>query len=246
MPVHDWTLVDAGIFHAFHQRWIGMICDVLNNELLEDDYYALPEQWAGGRNPDVLPLRGRGEQEAAHKGNGRSTAIRERPNTKFVVESEPLAYARKKSRVVVRHVSGDRVVALIEIVSPGNKDGRNAFEQFTTKVIELLRADVNVLLIDLLPRTNQDRRGIHAILWEAMSDQRISTPRQPPFSLVSYETGDVLRGYFEPVGLGDRLPDMPLFLEYGWHVSVPLEQTSKAAYRTVPHRWRRVIEGLAR
>ena len=23
MPIHDWTRVDAGIFHHFHQRWIG-------------------------------------------------------------------------------------------------------------------------------------------------------------------------------------------------------------------------------
>jgi hypothetical protein len=25
MPVHDWTRVDAGVFHDFHQRWIGAI-----------------------------------------------------------------------------------------------------------------------------------------------------------------------------------------------------------------------------
>ena len=22
MPIHDWTRVDAGLFHAFHQGWI--------------------------------------------------------------------------------------------------------------------------------------------------------------------------------------------------------------------------------
>jgi hypothetical protein len=34
MPIHDWTRVDAGIFHHFHQRWIGVITDVLNQRLL--------------------------------------------------------------------------------------------------------------------------------------------------------------------------------------------------------------------
>ena len=30
MPVHDWTRVDAGLFHAFHHRWIDALCDALN------------------------------------------------------------------------------------------------------------------------------------------------------------------------------------------------------------------------
>ena len=48
MPVHDWTRVDAGIFHAFHHRWISAISDVLNEGILPEDYYALPEQHAAG------------------------------------------------------------------------------------------------------------------------------------------------------------------------------------------------------
>ena len=30
MPMHDWTKVEAGIFHAFHHRWISAISDALN------------------------------------------------------------------------------------------------------------------------------------------------------------------------------------------------------------------------
>ena len=46
MPVHDWTRVGAGIFHDFHQRWIGAIRDALNGGLLPNDFYALAEQAA--------------------------------------------------------------------------------------------------------------------------------------------------------------------------------------------------------
>ena len=35
---------------------------------------------------------------------------------------------------------------------------------------------------------------------------------------------------------------MPLFLEAGWYVRVPLEETYQQARRGVPERWRRVIE----
>jgi hypothetical protein len=248
MPIHDWTRVDAGIFHHFHQRWIGAICDELNEHLLPEDYYALGEQWAGGRNPDVLTLRGREHRgrPASANGHGPAAAVQERPKTTFVVESEPLAYVRKKVRAVVRHVSDDRIIALAEVLSPGNKSSIGAFDQFKTKVVELLQAEVNVLLIDLLPRTRRDPRGVHAEVWEAVTGDRPSIPRKPPLTLASYETGDVVRGYFEPVGVGDPLPDMPLFLEYGWHVRVPLEKTYAAAFRTVPARWRRVIEGRGR
>jgi hypothetical protein len=60
MPMHDWKLVHAGIFHAFHHRWISAISDALNAGLLPSDYYALPERQAAGFGPDVLTLPGQG------------------------------------------------------------------------------------------------------------------------------------------------------------------------------------------
>ena len=58
----------------------------------------------------------------------------------------------------------------------------------------------------------------------------------------SSEAGLTVRAYVEPVAVGDGLPDMPLFLEPGAHVSVPLETTSQNALAVLPHRWRAVLE----
>src|SRR5216683_1992198 len=58
MPVHDWTRVDAGIFHHFHHGWIEEIARALNLGILPADYYALAEQHAAGFGPDVLTLQG--------------------------------------------------------------------------------------------------------------------------------------------------------------------------------------------
>lgn len=55
MPMHDWTRVDAGIYHAFHHEWISEISRALNRGLLPDDFYALPEQQAAEFGPD-MPL----------------------------------------------------------------------------------------------------------------------------------------------------------------------------------------------
>jgi hypothetical protein len=37
---------------------------------------------------------------------------------------------------------------------------------------------------------------------------------------------------------------MPLFLEPGWYVNLPLEPSYLEAYGAVPERWRSVIEGV--
>lgn len=63
MPIHDWTRVEAGIFHDFHQKWARAIKPALNSGLLPPDYYALLEQVAGRSRrdrlpPDLLTLRG--------------------------------------------------------------------------------------------------------------------------------------------------------------------------------------------
>ncbi len=57
MPIHGWTRVEAGIFHHFHQRWIGAMGDALNGGLLPADYFALSEQVTGAPVPDVVTLR---------------------------------------------------------------------------------------------------------------------------------------------------------------------------------------------
>ena len=62
MPVHDWTKVDAGIFHDFHCAWIIHLKESLNEGLLPDGFYAMAEQHARDRiprRPDALALPNR-------------------------------------------------------------------------------------------------------------------------------------------------------------------------------------------
>ena len=57
MPIHDWTRVDAGLFHDFHQSWAIALRNGLNSGVLPSDYFALVEQNIRGPIPDVLTLR---------------------------------------------------------------------------------------------------------------------------------------------------------------------------------------------
>ena len=45
--VHEWTRVDAGIWHSFHYWWAAELAKGLNNGLLPRPYYALAEPQTG-------------------------------------------------------------------------------------------------------------------------------------------------------------------------------------------------------
>src|SRR5438094_2169372 len=117
MPIHDWTRVDAGIFHAFHHDWITELPRALNRGLLPEDYYALPEQHAAGFGPDVLTLQGTPEEEndstAPALSNGGTGLLVAAPKLAPIDETDMEFYRRKQMLIAVRHVSGDRVVAMI-------------------------------------------------------------------------------------------------------------------------------------
>lgn len=219
MPRHDWTRVEAGIFHAFHHHWISAISDALNGGTLPADYYALPEQIAAGLGPDVLTLQG-GSDDA---------------------ETEAAFYRRQKSSVVVRHSSGDRVVAMIEIVSPGNKSNQHAFRAFIDKACELLERRIHLLIVDSFPPGPRDPHGVHAAIWEQIEDASYHPPADQPLTLVAYECDLLTRAYIEPAAVGQPLPAMPLFLEPNGCVMVPLEETYTTAFDVMPQRWRSVL-----
>ena len=248
MPVHDWTRVDAGIFHAFHHAWIEEISRELNAGILPPEYYALPEQHAAGFGPDVLTLEARsdeGESEAhSQTGPGGVSLLLSPPRAEIIAETDMEFYHRKQNAVVVRHVSGDRMVAVIEVVSPGNKAGRR-LRSFVGNTAELLDHRVHLLILDLLPHTSRDPQGIHGSIWEEITGQDYAVPADKPLTLAAYESALTVRAYVEPLAVGGALADMPLFLEPGAHVLLPLEVTYQRAFAVLPRRWRVVLEKSA-
>ena len=250
MPVHDWTRVIAGTFHHFHHEWITSISRSLNTGLLPSEYYAMAEQITGGLGPDVVALGNMdsnsddddevgGESEISSRG-GVLTAM---PKTRFTMKAEVEIYAQKQNRVVIRHRSGDDVVAIIEIVSPGNKSSRHALQSFVNKTYELLNAGIHLLIIDVLPPGLRDPQGIHAAIWDDIDEngEQFVLPPGELLTLAAYTGGLERQAFIEPVAVGKPLPDMPLFLRPPRHVMVPLEATYQAAFAGVPERWRREL-----
>jgi hypothetical protein len=247
MPVHDWTRVRAGIFHDFHSSWITHLKEVLNGGLLPQGFYALSEQSAGETGPDVLTLETSSTSSSSLDWSGPPAegmiAVAERPpQVSFTFDAEAAVYAAKRRTLAIRHVSDHRIVALIEILSPGNKSKQDALNAFLDKAVSALNHGYHLLIVDLFPPGGHDPLGIHAALWAQIENDRFEAPPDKPLTLAAYSAGPIPTAYVEPIAVGAILPDMPLFLEPGAYVNVPLEQTCMAAWNGVPEYWQRVIQ----
>jgi hypothetical protein len=240
MPIHDWTRVNAGIFHHFHQSWIGEIARALNTGLLPPDFYALAEQITGDFGPDVLTLRvPRIASPEPHEPSGGVALAEDPPRVRFHVKREIELYAEKANAVVVRHRSNHDVIAMIEIVSPGNKNNRREFDAFVKKADEILKAGIHLLIVDLFPPGPRDPQGIHRAIWgDGAEDDAVTPPPDKPLTCAAYIGGRPREGFVEPVAVCDPLPEMPLFLTPDVYVRIPLETTYRSAWDAVPAVWR--------
>lgn len=248
MPIHDWTRVSSGIFHDFHLAWTSELRTTLNDGLLPPDYYAQAEQIVGPFGPDVLTLgidqpgsNGTPRPSSSEGGIALATAT---PRARLVNEADYDEYVQRRRTLTIRHTSGDRIVALIEIISPGNKGSSFPFLTFVDKAIMAVRHGYHMLIIDLFPPTPRDPNGIHAAIWGAMTTgtEPFVPPEGEPLALVAYSASRPVRAFIEPTAVGKELLEMPLFLEPERYIEVPLEETYMAAYRGVPRRWKAVLE----
>ncbi len=240
MPLHDWSRVPSGLYHHFHQDWSIEIARALNRGLLPRGTSALVEQRSGTREADVLTIKSRPALPEAEPRGGETLVIPDRPATRYVRRSNAEHDAAKANRVVVRHHLG-RIVAVIEIVSPGNKDSRAALREFVEKAWDFLSQGVHLLIIDPFSPTPRDPSGLHKINWDDFVEEPFDFPPGKDRLLVSYECGVERVAYIEPVGVGDPLPAMPLFLARDYHVPVPLESTYQSAWDAAPADLRELV-----
>ena len=127
-------------------------------------------------------------------------------------------------------------------MSKDNKSGRKAFEVFVRKAAEFLSRQVHLLILDLQSTTPRDPQGIHGAIWDEFAGQDYLRPVDKPLTLAAHEAGTCVRAFIGPISVADTLTDMPLFLNPGQYVAVPLEETDQLAFESVPRRWRSILE----
>ena len=250
MPLVDWTCVDAGIFHAFHLAWIAALQLALNEGILPEGFYALAEQHATRYIPDVLTLHASSPGGELHfrplPGSGGTLVAESPPRTRRTMAITPSRATRRRS-LAIRHVTEHRLIALIEILSPSNKDRRASVDDFAQKIVSALDCKVHVLIVDLFPPGRNDPNGMHDEIWRRVGDEvePYNLPAGEPLTLASYAASEGVEAYIDHVAVGSPLRDMPLFLTPDRYVNVPLEATYQMAYPGTPKFWRDVLESGA-
>ncbi|MGH7135710.1 MAG: DUF4058 family protein [Pirellulales bacterium] len=241
MPVHDWSRVKPGIFHDFHNAWITHLKETLNGGLLPKGYYALSEQHAGRVITDILTLHDDTSSDPPERGG---VAVADAPPQvgRKMIASENATYRALRRTVAVRHISDHQLVALIEIVSPSNKDRAQSVRDFVEKAVGAIRAGCHLTVVDLFGPTTFDPQGIHGQIWEYFDVEDYIIPANEPMTLAAYCSGDVPEAYVAHIALGEPLPVMPLFLTAASYINLPLAETYNAAWRGVPDYWRNVLE----
>ena len=226
MPLHDWSNDD--LWEDLHGYWIVRLADSIRPQLPEGYRLRLGSiprlDIGGGSHPDisvqdpnpVKPTNGHGNP-ALH--------IAPMPDSEVAVET----IEDKRTIFVQRRQS---LVAVVELVSPRNKDRPAARDAFSARYAGYLLSRVNLLLVDLLPRPK-------GFSFADSIAERLPIPEQPsvPTPLaISYRVGEVaaegghkVAVWRRPLTVGQALPDMPLFLNVDESVMVDLETTYRSA-----------------
>jgi hypothetical protein len=243
MPMHDWTRVSAGVYHDFHCRWLGEVTSRLNEGLLPEDHYAQVEQMLGGATADLLTLKESKPTPTEPGGMGGVALAAAPPRVRITDVLEAEMYASRARRVVVRHSSDDRIVAVLELVSPGNKSAaKHPLRTFVRKSLSLLRRGAHLVVIDPFPPTPRDPQGMHGLIWGELGGS-YQPPPDKPLTMASYTATLPRHAFVEPLAVGDPLTEMPLFLDAEHYIPLPLEETYMRIHGTVARRFREALEG---
>jgi hypothetical protein len=238
MPMHDWTRVKSGTYHNFHYLWIAAISNRLNAGMMPPEFFAMAEQKTSGVEPDVVTLSV-GDVDPSSLNGGVALAP---PKASVVERANNIHYARKTDRIAIHHDTG-KIVAVVELVSPGNKDTRHALRSFSRKTAAFIRNGVHVLVIDPFPPGRYDPNGIHPVVWGSVASTEYRQPADKRLTAASYQAGSEPTAYVEPFAVGGPIPDMPLFLVEDFYVSVPLEETYQTTWGVLPRQIRKLVEG---
>jgi hypothetical protein len=245
MPVHDWTKVSDGTFHDFHYSWVLEIKRALKRGLLPEGYYVMAEQVGGDLGaPDVLTLQSTSPTHQSEDALSGTATLTESPpvvHTRATISRDP--YARMQRTVVIRHTSDDRIVAMIEVLSAGNKSSRHAIRSFLDKAVAALDHGIHLLFVDVHPPGPRDPNGIHRALLNEIGTGDYVLSAEHPRTVAAYIGGPVVDAFVEHFAVGEPIPQMPLFLTSENYVRVPLEATYMAAWEDVPPQYQNVLFG---
>ncbi len=227
-------------WESFHSAWANTMVRHLNEKLLPARYRSQPELHLGTHvEIDVAtferPTPGPAPSDGNGAGSNVATAVwAPAKATQSLVVTFP-AEDVFEIRVVDRR-RGMRLVAAVELVSPGNKDRPDSRHTFAVKCASYLAERVAVVVVDVVTDRHHD---LYAEILTLLGQQGQHTwPGEPPLYGVALRTTKQedqwhMETWEEPLALGQSLPTMPLWLADNLAVPLELEATYEETCRVL-------------
>jgi hypothetical protein len=225
-------------WEGFHGLWAAALVEMLNRDLLGEDYFADMQVHVGSQVEVEVDIATLDERTSAGGTESRATTVLapswSPPATSLVL---PTVFPDEIEVQVFATVTGASLVAAIELVSPGNKDRPETRRAFAAKCASYLARGVGLVVVDIV--TNR-HANLHNEIVEMLGHSApYLLPAAGAIYAVAYRparrpAGDQIEMWPEALAVGASLPVLPLALRNAETIPLDLE----AAYREACERSR--------
>jgi hypothetical protein len=224
-PTHSWE--------SFHSRWANAIADLLDRTL-PGRFFAEVHMHLGGQvAADVAEFEGLADE--AQEGNGAAGGVAVQTwAPPAAVQTLAMVFPDDIEVRVFDHRGGARLAAVIELVSPSNKDRPETRRAFAAKCVAYLERGVGLLIADVVT----ERGGnLHAETLRLLGQPNVlGITADAELYAAAYrpchrDAADLIDVWAEELALGRPLPVLPLALRGAFCVPLDLEETYTEARR---------------
>jgi hypothetical protein len=216
-------------WESFHSSWATRLADALTERWLPPNYIAEEHAHIG---PSVEIDVATFEREAlatGSEGGGAVATVGAKAWAPPAADGAlPAVFPETFEVRVLCTDTGPKLVAAIELISPGNKDRPPERRAFATKCASYLYQGISVILVDIV--TNR-RANLHNEILRVMEiPDHLQLPPEARLYAVAYQPlrrgqSDVIDVWRSTLALGQALPTLPLGLRADLVIPVDFEAT---------------------
>jgi hypothetical protein len=224
-PTHSWE--------SFHNRWANAVADMLDRTL-PGRFFAEVHMHVGGQvAADVAEFEHTAAEAEGTNGPAGGVAVQTWAPP-AAVQTVAMIFPDDIEVRVFDQRGGARLAAVVELVSPANKDRPETRRAFAAKCVAYLQRGVGLLVVDVV---TQRGGNLHAEVLRMLGhDEVVGLPPDADLYAAAYRPArrgdaDQLDVWPAALAVGRPLPLLPLALRGAFCVPIDLEETYMEARR---------------
>lgn len=214
-------------WESFHSSWATKLADALTENWLPPGYIAEEHAHFGPSvEIDVATFASEASSPGEGEGGAVATAGRKVWAPPAADGALPAVFPDTFEVRILSTEAGPKLVAAIELISPGNKDRAAERRAFAIKCASCLSQGVSVVIVDIVTSRRANLHNEVLQLLEAGDALRL--PGETNLYAVAYRPvrrggGDEIEVWNSPLALGKPLPTLPLGLRADLVIPVDFE-----------------------